>query len=152
MGGGAAGVLWRYQQWSPSWLQSLILLRIRNQLKTARNGIFFAWNEHFAWFWPQELLLPMKEVENTRIYLRICKFIPPATAVQARGVDGTPPRSFWYVAVFWNDLAFSKKPLIFLTRCSILYGWWRCWRPVTSATMVAFLAAIFDFTKNPKSA
>ena len=40
MDGGAAGVLWRYQQWSPSWLPSLILLRIRNQLKTARNDIF----------------------------------------------------------------------------------------------------------------
>ena len=37
MGGGAAGGLWRHQQWSPSW----ILLRIRNQLRTARNGNFF---------------------------------------------------------------------------------------------------------------
>ena len=35
------------------------------------------------------------------------------------GVDGTPPRSFWYVAVFWNDFTFSGKPLIFLTRWSI---------------------------------
>ena len=37
MGGGAAGGLWRHQQWSPSW----ILPRIRNQVKTARNGDFF---------------------------------------------------------------------------------------------------------------
>ena len=22
-------------------------------------------------------------------------------------VDGTPPRSFWYVAVFWNDFTFD---------------------------------------------
>ena len=29
----------------------------------------------------------------------------------------------------------------------ILWGW-RCWRPVTSPTMVAILAAILDFTKN----
>ena len=29
----------------------------------------------------------------------------------------------------------------------IFYGWWRCWRPVTSPTMVAILAAILDFTK-----
>ena len=34
MGGNA---LWRHQQWSPSW----ILPRIRNQVKTGRNGDFF---------------------------------------------------------------------------------------------------------------
>ena len=70
-------------------------------------------------------------------------------------VDGTPPQSFWYVAVFWNDFTFSftfsGKPLIFLTRWGIFYGWWRCWRPVTSPTIVAILAAILDFTKNWKS-
>ena len=37
MGGGAAGDLWRHQQWSPSW----ILPRIGNQVKTTRNGDFF---------------------------------------------------------------------------------------------------------------
>ena len=36
MGGGTAGGLWRYQQWSPSW----ILTRTRNEVKTARNGNF----------------------------------------------------------------------------------------------------------------
>ena len=25
------------------------------------------------------------------------------------------------------------------------YGWWRCWRPVTSPTIVAIVAAILDF-------
>ena len=25
-----------------------------------------------------------------------------------------------------------------------LYGWWRCWRPVTSPTMVAILAAFLE--------
>ena len=53
------------------------------------------------------------------------------------GVDGTVPRSFWYAAVFWNDFVFSRKPLIFLTRWGIFYGWWRCSRPVTSPTKVA---------------
>ena len=40
-GGGAAGGLWRHQQWSPS----SILPEIRSQVKTARNVIFlcFAW-------------------------------------------------------------------------------------------------------------
>ena len=37
MGVGAAGGLWRHQQWSPSW----ILPRIRNQVKIAINGNFF---------------------------------------------------------------------------------------------------------------
>ena len=53
------------------------------------------------------------------------------------GGDLTPPRSFWYVAVLQNDFTFSGKPLIFLTRWGIFYGWWHCWRPVTSPTMVA---------------
>ena len=41
-----AGGPWRHQQWSPSWPLSWILSRIRNQVKTARNGnFFFALNE-----------------------------------------------------------------------------------------------------------
>ena len=40
MGDGAAGGLWRHQQWSPSVPPSWILPRIRNQVKTARNGNF----------------------------------------------------------------------------------------------------------------
>ena len=52
------------------------------------------------------------------------------------GEDGTYPRSFWYLF----DFTFSAKPvLIFLTRWGIFYGWWHCWRPVTSPTMVAIL-------------
>ena len=65
-----------------------------------------------------------------------------------RMVDGAPPKSFWYVAVFRSDFVFTEKPLIFLTRCGIFYECWRCWRPVTSPTMVAIFAAILDFTKN----
>ena len=40
-GGGTAGDLWRHQKWSPSW----ILLRIRNQVKTAKMVIFCACDE-----------------------------------------------------------------------------------------------------------
>ena len=45
IGGGAAGELWRHQQRSPSWPSSWILPRIRNQVKTARNGnvLCFTW-------------------------------------------------------------------------------------------------------------
>ena len=57
------------------------------------------------------------------------------------GRDLTPPQSFWYVAVLRNDFTLSGKPLIFLTRCGIFYGWWHCWRPVTLPTMVDILAA-----------
>ena len=32
---------------------------------------------------------------------------------------GTPPQSFWYVAVFWNDFTFSGKPLMVLTRWGV---------------------------------
>ena len=67
---------------------------------------------------------------------------PPV--VQGGGGDGTPARSFWCIAVFRNDFTLSRKPLIFLTRLSIFYGCWHCWRPVTSPTMVA----ISNFTKN----
>ena len=52
---------------------------------------------------------------------RTHKFIaPPLYNLEEEGgaMDGTPPRSFWYmyVAVFWNDFTSSGKPLIFLTR------------------------------------
>ena len=40
MGSGAAGGLWRHQQWSPPWPPSWILQRIRNQIKTAINSNF----------------------------------------------------------------------------------------------------------------
>ena len=62
-------------------------------------------------------------------------------------VDGTAPRSFCHVTVFRNDFTFSGRPLIFLTRSGIFYGWCRCWWPVTSPTTVAILAAIFDFAR-----
>ena len=71
------------------------------------------------------------EIINHRTFTQIHT---PTVVQEGGGVDGTPPRSFWYVAVFRNVFAFSKKPLIFLTRWGIFYGWWRCWRPVTSPT------------------
>ena len=77
---------------------------------------------------------------NPRLYTQI----HTPTVVQA-GVHGTHPRRFWcYVAVFRNGVTFSGKPLIFLTRWGIFYVWGRCWKPVTSPTMVA----IFNFTKD----
>ena len=58
-----------------------------------------------------------KEPLNSRTYAQ--NYTP--TMVQEEGVDGTPPQSFWYVAVFRNDFAFTGKPLIFLTRWGIFY-------------------------------
>ena len=65
-----------------------------------------------------------------------------------RGEGDGPPLSFWYVAVFWNDFAFGGKPLVFCKRWGIFYGWWCCWRSVTSPNMVAVLATFLDFIKN----
>ena len=61
----------------------------------------------------------------------------PHRSTTGGGGDGTTyPRSFLYLF----DFTFSAKPvLIFLTRWGIFYGWWHCWRPVTSPTMVAIL-------------
>ena len=44
-GGGVARGLWRHQQWPPFWPPPWILPRIRNEVKSARNGIFlcFTW-------------------------------------------------------------------------------------------------------------
>ena len=41
MGGGAAGGLWRHQQWSPSWPPSWILPRIGIRLKPREMVIFW---------------------------------------------------------------------------------------------------------------
>ena len=48
---------------------------------------------------------------------RTRKFIPPPWyRVGGGGVDGTPPRSFLYVAVFRKDFTFNGRPLTFLSR------------------------------------
>ena len=64
MGGGTAGGL----SWSPSWPPSWILPRIRNQVKTVRINIFLRltckMTHYFASFYPQTLLLFLKEVEK----------------------------------------------------------------------------------------
>ena len=80
---------------------------------------------------------------NPRTYMQI----HTPTVVQVKGgrwVNETPPRSFWYVAVFWNDFNFSGKPSIFLTRWGMIHGWYCCRRPVTSPTMVVILVATLD--------
>ena len=61
--------------------------------------------------------------------------IHTATVVQRWGGGGG-------VGLFLKDFTFSGKPLIFSTRGGIFHGWWRCWGPVTSPTMV------LDFTKD----
>ena len=67
-------------------------------------------------------------VKNSKLTLGLTrKFISPPwyKAGGGGGVDGAPPRSFWYIAIFGNDFIFSGKPLIFLTSWGIFYGWWR---------------------------
>ena len=69
---------------------------------------------------------------------------PLRSTTEGGGVE-PPSRSFWYLFDFTSS---AKPVLIFLTRWGIFYGWWHCWRPVTSPKMVAILAAILDFTKS----
>jgi len=102
----------------------------------------------FSWiFWKISYAVKVRTLWipylNPRTYMQI----HTPTVVQVGGggeLDGTPSRISWYVAVFSNDFTFSGNPLIFLIRWDIFYGWWRCWRPVTSPTMVAIL----DSAKN----
>ena len=88
-------------------------------------------------FLPRNILLDL--YFNPRTYKQINT--PPWYKGGGGEVDGSPPRSFRYVPVFWNDFTFSGKPLTFWTRRGIFYGWWRCGRPVTSPTTVAILVA-----------
>ena len=75
---------------------------------------------------------------------RTGKFIPPPW--YKGGVDGaSPPLGIRYVAIFRNNFALNGKPWIFFL--GIFYGWWRCWRSLTSPNMVAILATILDFIK-----
>ena len=68
MGGHAAGDLRRHQTWSPSW----ILPRISNQVKTGRIGncLCLKCEMTHAPFYPQALLLSLKEVEKHRFLLK----------------------------------------------------------------------------------
>ena len=79
---------------------------------------------------------------NPRTYTQI----HTPTVVQGVGGGGwgwwNPSPEFLICCSILNNFTFSGKPLMFLTRWGIFYGWWRCWRPVTSPTMVAILAAI----------
>ena len=50
------------------------------------------------------------------------------TVVQGGGGHGTPPRSFWYVAVFWNDFTFTfdhlnKMRYILLVVALLCFTW-----------------------------
>ena len=63
---------------------------------------------------------------NPKVNLRMDTQIhTPHRGTRGRGVDGTPPQSFWYVAVFRNDFALSGKPLIFSTKVFFIYPFLR---------------------------
>ena len=64
------------------------------------------------------------------------------------GLMETRPFSFWYVAVFQQNFAFSGKPLIFSTQWGLFCGSWHCWISVTSQNKVTILASRLGFIKN----
>ena len=86
-------------------------------------------------------------MENAHLTLgRTRKVIPPSWYNRGGGGGGwwTPlSYSFWYVALLRKDYI-HWKALTFSTKLGTVYGWPRCWRPVTSPAMVAIL----DFTMN----
>ena len=63
------------------------------------------------------------------------------------GVDGTSTLLGFLICCNFlkNNFALSGKPWIFFF--GIFYGWWCCWRSLTSPNMVAILATILDFIK-----
>ena len=96
-------------------------------------------------FWAKNSTRGQSICKNILTLGRKRNTIPPSRYKGGGGwCNPPPPLSFWYVAAFWNDFAFSGKPLIFSTRWGIFYGWWHCWRSVTSPNM---LADILDFFK-----
>ena len=77
---------------------------------------------------------------NPRTYKQSRTPPPPYTPTVVQGgggVDGAPPWRFWYVAVFRNHFTFSRKPLIFLTRWDIFYGWWCSFKSINVVTFLS---------------
>ena len=74
------------------------------------------------------------------------KFIPPNVGGRGWGWWMEPLTGvFDMLQYFEMILPFKWKAFdVFYTMRGLFYGWWRSWRPVTLATMVAIL----DFTKN----
>ena len=74
MGGGAAGDLRCHQIWSPSSPPSWMLSRIKDQVRRVRIDTFLrltceiTHNNYFASFYPQALLLFLKDVGKTCIF------------------------------------------------------------------------------------
>ena len=104
MGGGAAGGLWRHQQWSPSWPPSWILPRIRNQVKTARNCNF--------------LCLTWKITHKYVAYFHSKMAWPPATYdVISRNHRNWPSLNLsqnackWYTNSYWKHQVLMLYPL-----------------------------------------
>ena len=117
------------------------------------------WVRKFGYLCIQEILVRTELPVNIRLFMladvkcftsltlgRTRKFIPPPW-YKGGGGGWNPSTEFLICCSILKHLTFSGKSLIFLTRGSIFYGWWRCWRPVTSPTMVAIL----DFTENWKT-
>ena len=66
-------------------------------------------------------------VVNPQTFL---KFLPPTVVQGGRGWWNPFPK-FLICCSILKPFAFSGKPVI-STRWAIFYGWWHCWRPVTS--------------------
>ena len=73
LGGGAAGGQWRHQQWSPS----LILKKIRNQVKTPINGIIIRSKFFFLFIGRKPATWPA----NNCLQIMVCSYAMPSICV-----------------------------------------------------------------------
>ena len=92
-------------------------------------------------------------MENAHLTLgRTRKVIPPSwyNGGGGGGLMDSPFLQFLICCSISQRFYIHWKALTFCTKLGIVYGWSRCWRPVTSPAMVAILAAILDFTMNQK--
>ena len=95
----------------------LFIIKYRLLYRTDFSQLFnYLPNSYSEWFEPTEHFVSrcnlIVRVSVVLTLERTREFIPPLWYWKG-GDDGTPPESFWYVAVFRNDFAFSGKPLIF---------------------------------------
>ena len=82
------------------------------------------------------------------LYINPRTYTPIHTPQWYKGGEWTPSLEFLICCSISKRFYHQWKAFNLLYKMRYILGWWRCWGPVTSPTIVAILAAIFNFTKN----
>ena len=90
--------------------------------------------------WKNQRGLSSRESSIQLTLRSTCKFILPPWYKKG-GWMRPLPAVFDMLQYFETILPLSGNPLISLPKWGIFHDWWRCWKPVTSPTMVAILSA-----------